>query len=88
MSKLSKTSRSIHSKWQIEAEAKGGKGAKIVLAQLEAKKLISNLLKDSFRPMNITSIYEVSRFTFHVFGTFSKIEYETKSTKFSISLTY
>lgn len=58
MSKLSKTSKSIHKKWQKEAEAKGGKGAKIVLGQNEAKKLISDLLHESFRPINITSIYE------------------------------
>lgn len=59
-STLSKTSSSIHKKWQKEAEAKGGKGTKIVLRQSEGKKLICDLLKDSFRPMNITSIYEVS----------------------------
>lgn len=59
MSKLSKSSKSIHKKWQMEAEAKGGKGAKVIVVQSEAKKVIFNLLKDSFRPMNITSIYEV-----------------------------
>jgi len=63
--KLSKTSKSIHQKWQIEAERKGGKGAKVVLIQSNAKKLIYNLLKDSFRPMNITSIYEV-RFSLYI----------------------
>ena len=63
MSKLSKTSKSIHKKWQMEAEAKGGKGAKIVLGQTEAKKLIYDLLYESFRPMNITSIYEVSKYS-------------------------
>ena len=45
--------------WQIEAERRGGKGTKVVLIQSDAKKLIYNLLKDSFCPMNITSIYEV-----------------------------
>ena len=59
MSKLSKSSKSIHKKWQMEAEAKGGKGAKVIIVQSEAKKAIFNLMKDSFRPMNITSIYEV-----------------------------
>jgi hypothetical protein len=58
--KISKSSNSIHKKWQIEAEKRGGKNIKIVLVRLQAKKLIHDLLKDSFRPMNITSIYEVS----------------------------
>jgi hypothetical protein len=63
MSKLSKSSRNIHKKWQMEAEAKGGKGAKIVVAPKDAKELIYNLLKDSFRPMNITGIYEALKAT-------------------------
>jgi hypothetical protein len=43
----------------MEAEKMGGKGVKIVVVQSEAKEVILNLMKDSFRPMNITLIYEV-----------------------------
>lgn len=41
------------------AIAKEGEKAKIVISQFEAQPLIYTLLRDSFRPMNITSIYEV-----------------------------
>jgi hypothetical protein len=63
MSKLSKSSKNIQKKWQDAAEARGGKNAKIVVAQSEAKELIFNLLGDSFRPMNITEIYEALKAT-------------------------
>jgi len=60
MSKLSKSSISIRKKWQEEAIKKGGKDAKIIISQAQAQPIVFNLLRDSFRPMNITTIYEVS----------------------------
>lgn len=56
--KLSKTSQDIQKKWQEESLKRGG-GATLVLKQHDAKQLIYNLMKDNFKPMNITMIYEV-----------------------------
>ena len=47
----------LHAKWQKAAEAMGGKEARIVVAKDVAKQIIFDMLKDSFRPMNITEIY-------------------------------
>ena len=55
--KLSSQSLALHRKWQEKAEALGGKGVRIVTAKDEAKKIIFNMLKDAFRPMNITDIH-------------------------------
>ncbi len=60
MSKLSKSSLSIRKKWQREAVKRGGQNAKIVISQSQGMPIICNHLRNSFSPMNITSIYEVS----------------------------
>eukprot|EP00804_Cyclotella_cryptica_P013291 CCRYP_018637-RB/>CCRYP_018637-RB protein AED:0.20 eAED:0.20 QI:289/1/1/1/1/1/6/1235/735 len=54
----SKEALAIHRKWQAEAEKHGGKDARIVVSKPAAKKLIFDMLHDSFRPMNITEIYQ------------------------------
>jgi hypothetical protein len=59
MPKLSKSSVSIRKKWQEEAVKKGDKDAKIIISQSQAFPVIFDLLRDEFRPLNITSIYEV-----------------------------
>jgi hypothetical protein len=56
----SKEALAIHRKWQAEAEKHGGPDARIVVSKPAAKKLIFDMLHDSFRPMNITEIYQVS----------------------------
>ena len=48
----------MHKKWQEEAEARGGKDARIVVKKPEAKKIIFDFLFDEFCPMNITQVYE------------------------------
>ena len=67
--KPSKAALAIHQKWQADAKKLGGD--RIIVSKLEAKKKIFSLLKDSFRPMNITEIYQVSgRFkSISFFGT-------------------
>ena len=67
MSKLSKTSLSIRKKWQQEAIKRGGNDAKIIISQSQAIPVVFDLLRDSFCPMNITSIYEVSEWRFLYF---------------------
>jgi hypothetical protein len=57
-SKPSKQALAIHQKWQADAKKLGGD--RIIVSKPEAKKKIFALLKDSFRPMNITEIYQVS----------------------------
>jgi hypothetical protein len=49
----------LHRKWQEAAEAMGGPDARIVVSKPAAKKLIFDLLHDSFCPMNITQIHKV-----------------------------
>mmetsp|Transcript_12862 Transcript_12862/g.19525 ORF Transcript_12862/g.19525 Transcript_12862/m.19525 type:complete len:634 (+) Transcript_12862:355-2256(+) len=48
----------MHRKWQEAAEAAGGKDARIVVSKAAAKKLIYDLLYDTFGVMNITGIYK------------------------------
>lgn len=55
----SKEALAIHRKWQLEADKLGG--GKIEVSKPKAKKLIFDMMHDSFRPMNITEIYQVSR---------------------------
>ena len=61
MTKLSKVSLSIHRKWQEEAIKRGGCDAKIIISQSQAAPIVMDLLRESFRPMNITYIYEVCK---------------------------
>ncbi|KAL7572536.1 hypothetical protein ACA910_000359 [Epithemia clementina (nom. ined.)] len=56
--KPSKEALAMHRKWQEQAEALGGKDARIVVSKPEAKKLIFDLLHDAFQPMNITQIHK------------------------------
>ena len=44
-------------KWQDNATSMGG--GKIVVAKAEAKKIIFDMLSDTFRPMNITELFNV-----------------------------
>lgn len=48
----------MHRKWQEAAEAAGGKDARIVVSKGAAKKLVYDLLHDTFGVMNITEIYK------------------------------
>jgi hypothetical protein len=57
--KPSKKDMETHAKWQKEAEAMGGKDARIVVSKPKAKTLIFELLRDEFAPMNITTINSV-----------------------------
>ena len=57
--KPSKEALAMHRKWQEQAEAHGGKDARIVVSKPEAKRLIFDLLHDAFRPLNITQIHKV-----------------------------
>lgn len=56
----SNAAMAMHRKWQEAAEAAGGTGARIIVSKPAAKKLIFDMLHDSFRPMNITQIHTVS----------------------------
>lgn len=56
--KLSKSSQNLRKKWQADADKRGG--GKIVLTQNDAMEVVKKLLADSFKPMSITEIYEVS----------------------------
>ena len=56
-SKPSNQALAVHRKWQDAAKALGGE--RIVVSKPAAKKLIFDMLKDSFRPMNITTIFKV-----------------------------
>ncbi len=47
-----------YQKWQEESDKKGG--GKIIVKKADAKPIIFDMLKDAFRPMNITQIYNVS----------------------------
>lgn len=58
--KFSKAALANIQKWQKEAEAVGGKGVKICFDKEEAKKKVYEFLYDSFRPMTITDVYNVS----------------------------
>ena len=49
----------LHEKWQKESDRLGG--GKIIVNKEAAKSTIFDFLRDSFRPMNITEIYTVSR---------------------------
>jgi hypothetical protein len=51
--------KAIYEKWQKECLKMGGTG-KIEVHKPDIKKMIFELCKDSFRPMNITEIYNVS----------------------------
>ena len=57
--KASKEALAIHKKWQAEAVKLGGPDVKIEVSKPKAKKLIFDMLHDSFRPMNITEVYQV-----------------------------
>ena len=54
----SKQALALHSKWQQTAKDMGG--GRIVVKKEQAKELVKEILHDSFRPMNITEIYQVS----------------------------
>jgi hypothetical protein len=56
---LSKAAIANHEKWRNECLKLGGTG-KICVKKPEIKKLIFDLCKDRFAPMNITQIYHVS----------------------------
>ena len=58
-SKPSNQALAVHKKWQDAAKALGGE--RIVVSKPAAKKLICDILKDSFKPMNITDIFKVRR---------------------------
>eukprot|EP00594_Rhizosolenia_setigera_P008632 CAMPEP_0178967614 /NCGR_PEP_ID=MMETSP0789-20121207/17712_1 /TAXON_ID=3005 /ORGANISM="Rhizosolenia setigera, Strain CCMP 1694" /LENGTH=691 /DNA_ID=CAMNT_0020653283 /DNA_START=210 /DNA_END=2285 /DNA_ORIENTATION=+ len=53
----SATAIAMHRKWQEAAESMGGKNARIIVSKPAAKQLIFEFLKDQFKPMNITEIY-------------------------------
>jgi len=59
-SRPSATALAMHRKWQDAAIKMGGKDARIIVSKPAAKKIILELLSDSFKPMNITDIYHVS----------------------------
>jgi hypothetical protein len=40
-------------------EANGGKGLELIINANEAKKVIFDMLKDSFRPMNFNDMYRI-----------------------------
>ena len=71
--KPSASAIAIHRKWQAAAEKMGGKDARIVVSKPVAKQLILELLTDSFRPMNITNIFQVSQFYTDIFGSYSNL---------------
>jgi hypothetical protein len=50
----------LHEKWQKEADRLGG--GKIIVNKEAAKSTIFDFLRDAFRPMNITEIYNVCRY--------------------------
>ena len=54
--KPSNQALAVHKKWQDASKALGGE--RIVVSKPAAKKLILDLLKDSFKPMNITDIFK------------------------------
>eukprot|EP00957_Ditylum_brightwellii_P164742 12542973-Ditylum_brightwellii.AAC.1 len=56
--KPSASAIALQKKWQDAAIKMGGEGAKIILTKSHAKKLVFDLLRDSFKPMNITTIYK------------------------------
>ena len=49
--KLNPSALAIHKKWQFDAEKLGGPEARIVVSKLAAKKLIFDMLHESFCPM-------------------------------------
>jgi hypothetical protein len=59
-SKPSAAALAMHRKWQEAAEKIGGPDARIVVKKPDAKKLIFDMLHESFQPMNITDIFKVS----------------------------
>ncbi|KAG7356864.1 Tat binding protein 1TBP-1-interacting protein TBPIP [Nitzschia inconspicua] len=61
--KVTPQALAVHKKWQEQAEALGGKGAKIVVNKEKAKEIIYLALKEEFRPMNITEIYKLLKAT-------------------------
>jgi hypothetical protein len=63
--KVTPKALAVHKKWQEQAETMGGKGAKIIVSAVKAKKIIYLALRDEFRPMNITDIYKVRK---HMMG--------------------
>jgi len=56
---VSKENLAILEKWKAEAVKQGGPDSKIEVSKPKAKKLIFDMLHDSFRPMNITEVYQV-----------------------------
>jgi hypothetical protein len=59
--KLSKAAQATRDKWQKEAKKVGGPNARIIVSKADAKMLIFQTLHDSFCPMTIILIYNVSR---------------------------
>lgn len=55
----SKEALALHKKWLEEAEALGGSGARIIVCKTTAKEKIFEAIFDTFRPMNITEIFQV-----------------------------
>jgi len=47
-----------YKKWQAEADKMGG--GKITVDRSDAKKAIFDVLHDSFKPMNVNGLYQVS----------------------------
>ena len=60
---LSTTARAMHRKWQEAAERAGGKGAKVIVSKDLAKRAIFDMMRDSFRPMNINDIFQALKAT-------------------------
>jgi hypothetical protein len=67
--KPSAAALAAHKKWQDEAEALNGPGARLVVGKPEAKKLIFDVLHDAFRPMTMADIHKVSTLSLFQVGT-------------------
>ena len=59
----SAAARAMHRKWQEAAERAGGKGAKVIVSKDLAKRAIFDMMRDSFRPMNINDIFQALKAT-------------------------
>ena len=52
-----KTLMDAHKRWEKDMEAAGGKGLTLIINTNEAKKVVYDMLKDAYRPMNFNDIY-------------------------------
>jgi hypothetical protein len=57
--KVSASTLALQKKWKEAALKMGGEGATIVVSKVQAKSLILKMLREEFKPMNITAIYKV-----------------------------